>query len=307
MTKIFVMKKTLLFFVILCAVNHVRAQDYIDVIKVAYSSTQLNYAAENAKSQMSGFDVALMTPISIAPSSHLLVGGDFHIRNLGVSNSIDNSSFYNTIARLGVSKTFNESWNGYLLALPKFASDYNNNFGSSFLMGGLAMLKHTQGENLTWKFGLYGSQEAYGFFGTPLLGIFYRSADERLTIDAGLPLLADANYTLNTKKTTSVGLDFVAIRRSFYMGPNVPSQLYVENNEISFTPYVQYAALDSKLLLRLKAGYSTADFGLYAVNDDKMVGISALNIGDNRTRLNQDIRGGLQVKIEATIRIGTKR
>lgn len=300
------MKKINLLIVLSISLNLVQAQDYVDVVKAAYSSTQINYEAENVKSQMSGFDAAFMSPIRITPATHFLGGGDLQIRRLGVSNSVHNTTFYNTIVRLGVAKIFNENWNGYLLALPKFASDYNGNFGSSFLIGGLAMLKYKKSEDLTWKLGFYGTQEAYGFFGTPLLGIFYRSLDQRLTIDAGLPLLADANYALSAKKKTSVGLDFVAIRRSFFMRGDTPTQLYVENNEISFTPYFQYATLDSKLLLRLKAGYSTADFGLYSTNDHKMVGVSAANIGDNRTRLNQNLKGGLQVKVEATIRIGNR-
>ncbi|WP_133228660.1 hypothetical protein [Sphingobacterium corticibacter] len=301
------MKTISLFFFLLFALQHMFAQNYVDVAKVSYSSTQINYQGQSASSRMNAFDAMFLSPLQIAPSAHLLLGGDFNLRSLELNNNATDHTFYNAMLRLGVSKVFNPKWNGYIAALPKFASDYDSNFGSSLMLGGLAMLKRVRSENLTWKVGLYGSQEAYGFFGTPILGIFYRTPDEKLTIDASLPLWADANYALNNKKTTSVGLDFIAIRRSFFMGRDNADQRYVENNEISFTPYFQYAALESKLLLRLKAGYSATDFGLYSANDNKMTAISAININDDRTRLNQDIKGGLQVKIEATIRLGVKR
>ncbi|MFD2743481.1 MULTISPECIES: hypothetical protein [Sphingobacterium] len=300
------MKRIFLFLCLLWAAGPLYAQDYVDVVKIGYTNTQISNEAIDRSSRMKGFDVSLLTPMQIAPSSHVLIGGDLSIKSLALINN-ENSTFYNTIIKFGVAKTFNDEWNGYIIALPKFASDYQRNFGSSFLMGGIAMLKNVKSETLTWKFGLYGSQEAYGFFGTPVIGLFYRSPNNKLTIDASLPLVADVNYAFNNQKKTSIGLDFFAIRRSFFIGPDSPTQLYVENNEISFTPYFQYAAADSKLLLRLKGGYSTADFGLFATSDSKMAGISAANIGDNRTRLNQDFRGGLQVKLEATLRIGARR
>lgn len=278
-------------------------QDYVDILKASYGNTRYGFENSDQSSTLHSIDVSLSLPIPLNKSTFLLTGADFNSRSLNFFPQSDAATIYNTVIKLGISKNFNEKWNAYVVALPKFASDYKSNFGSSFLIGGLIMAKYKKRENLTYKFGFYGSQEAYGIFATPILGVFYRSANQKLVIDASLPLLADINYSL--AKKSSIGFNFNAVRRSMYVGKSNNNQLYVENNEIGFAPYFQFKTLDSKLLLKAKAGYSTAEFAVYHTKDESMTGISAFDLGKKRTMLNPETKGGLLLKFEIIYRVST--
>ncbi|MBE8714874.1 DUF6268 family outer membrane beta-barrel protein [Sphingobacterium hungaricum] len=304
------MRKTIINYVwlivlFLCTSLEAYSQDYLDLIRIGYSQANLGYADDDAKSKLKSFDANVMIPIVINESSAVLTGVDFNSRNLALMPDASTTSLFNAGLRLGFSKTFNEKWNGYFVAMPKVSSDFDSNIGSSFLLGGLAMAKYVKRENLTYKMGLYGSQEAYGFFGTPILGIFYRSPNEKLTLDLSLPLLGDLNYGLSN--SSSIGVDFQAVRRSFYLGEDNATQQYVENNEIILAPYYQFRTLDNKLLFRAKAGYSTADFGVYSTSSEKMIGLSAFNFGDNRTQSNLETSGGLYFNVQVVFRVSTKK
>lgn len=278
-------------------------QDYVDILKSSYGNTRSGFKGSDQNATLHSVDVSLSLPLKLDESTFFLTGADFNSRSMSLYPKAEATILYNTIFRLGISRNFNEKWNAYIVALPRFASDYKSNFGSSFLIGGFAMAKFKKRENLTYKFGLYGSQEAYGFFGTPLLGFFYRGSGRKFAIDATLPLFADVNYGI-TKKS-SIGIDYNAARRSMYLGKADASQLYVENNEIGFAPYFQFRTLDSKLLLKAKAGYSTVELGVYSTNDERMIGISAFDFGKNRTMLNPETKGGLLLKLEIIYRMST--
>ncbi len=278
-------------------------QDYVDILKSGYGNTGSGFKDSDQNTTLHSVDVSLSLPLRLSESTFFLTGADFNSRSMSLYPKAEATILYNTIFKLGISRNFNEKWNAYIVALPRFSSDYKSNFGSSFLTGGLAMVKFKKRENLTYKFGLYGSQEAYGFFGTPILGFFYRSPNRKFAIDATLPLLADVNYGI-TKKS-SIGFDYNAIRRSMYLGEANANQLYIENNEIGFAPYFQFKMLDSKLLVKAKAGYSTVELGVYSRNDERMIGISAFDFGKNRTILNPETKGGLLLKLELIYRLST--
>lgn len=278
-------------------------QDYVDILKSSYGNTGSGFKGADQNATLHSVDVSLSLPLKLNASTFFLTGADFNSRSMSLYPKAEATILYHTIFKLGVSRNFNEKWNAYIVALPRFSSDYRSNFGSSFLVGGLAMAKFKKRENLTYKFGLYGSQEAYGFFGTPIFGFFYRSPNRKLAIDATLPLLADVNYGI-TKKS-SIGFDYSAVRRSMYLGHADANQLYIENNEISVAPYFQFKMLDSKLLLKAKAGYSTVELGVYSRDDERMIGISAFDFGKNRTMLNPETKGGLLLKLELIYRLST--
>lgn len=296
------MKKQLIGISILSLLSNISwAQDFIDIAKVAYSNTGIGFENNKDIATLHSIDANIFVPNAINKNTFILTGVDFNLRQLPLAPVNDKTTLYNTTFRLGVSKNFNATWSGNILLLPKFAFENTNHLGASFLIGGFAILKKVRNENLTYKFGIYASREAFGLFTTPILGIFYRSPNKRLMIDATLPLSADVNYVLKNKSST--GIDFLGIRRSFFMA-ETPTN-YVENNEINFTAYYQYKVLNDKIILRAKAGYAAANFGLYNTSDHKVIGISAITIGKERDRINATMNGGLLLKVEAAFRLNT--
>lgn len=169
------MKKTTFAVCVLMTGTSCLGQDYIDILKAAYSNTRAGFKNSGQKTTLHSVDVSILTPLLLNNSTFILTGADFNSRSLSLYPNSSQTSLYNTVFKLGLSKNLGGKLNAYIIALPKFSSDYKSNFSSSFLLGGIGLVKYKKRENLTYKLGFYGSQEAYGFFGTPIVGFFYRN------------------------------------------------------------------------------------------------------------------------------------
>src|SRR5690606_27003768 len=117
------------------------------------------------------------------------------------------------------------------------ASDYSQVLREDLFIGGIAVLKFKKSENLLYRFGVYGSQEAFGVFATPILGIYYLSPNKKFEIDLSLPIKGDINYRLGR---TTLGLDYFGISRSFNLHTENESALYVDLNSIELSTYLQF-------------------------------------------------------------------
>ena len=109
-------------------------------------------------------------PVVLNDKNAFVTGASFSHNNLQLFPNSQYSSLYSTTLKLGLASTFNEKWSTTLVLLPKIASDYNNISGDDFYMGGFALLKLKKKENLIYRFGVYATSEAFGFFTTPILG-----------------------------------------------------------------------------------------------------------------------------------------
>ena len=123
-----------------------------------------------------------------------------------------------------------------------------------FIMGAMLFLRKKRGKNLIYRFGLYGSTEAFGFFATPMLGVYYKSPNNRFEIDASLPIVADVNYTFGK---TTVGFDYFGIGRSFNISQEEFSEYYIEQSPLEFVGYIQLNTLQKSVLIRTKVGYTS--------------------------------------------------
>lgn len=285
----------------------------MDLLKVGYGQTfNNNFDNASASTEVKFFEADLTFPVVINDKNALITGVVFSKNRLQlypdddrdiIYSGVDQNNYANlfsTTLKLGLASTYNEKWSSTIVLLPKIASDYNKIKSDDFYMGGLALLKLQKKENLIYRFGFYGTTEAFGFFTTPIIGWYYLSENNKFEMDMSLPIAADINYDLGA---LTLGIDYFGIGRSFRLyGDEESSSSYVDLSSLEFASYAQISALQKSVLLRAKLGYATSNYEVYADGDKIDLGVSAFSFGDNRQQLNPRISGGVYFKIEAIYR-----
>ncbi|MCJ7465342.1 MAG: hypothetical protein MUO53_01440 [Maribacter sp.] len=284
------------------------AQEYVDLLRIGYGQTFANnFEGSDNGTQVTSLEVNLTFPVVLNKNNALITGLAFSENTLQLYPSVGTlatpfSNLYSTTLKLGLSTTYNEKWSTTLVLLPKIASAYRPISKEDFYIGGVAILKLQKTENLIYRFGIYTSTEAFGFFTTPIIGWYYLSPNTRFEMDMSLPISADLNYT---KGILTYGFDYFGIGRSFNMQQDGMKN-YVDLNSLEFASYIQLNALEKSVLLRAKFGYSSNDYEVYAQGDKIDFGLTAFSFGDDRTQLNPDLKGGLFLKFEAVYRFHLK-
>lgn len=275
-------------------------QNYVDLVKIGYGTTfQNNFEGTAEHTQVTSFEAGLILPVVLNDAHAFITGFDVSINSLQLFPQASYTNLYSTILKLGLASTYSEKWSSTMILLPKIASDYYKISTDDFYMGGLALLKYKKSPQLLYRFGVYGSTEAFGFFTTPIIGWYYLSPNSKFEMDMSLPIAADINYTFGS---TTVGVDYFGIGRSFRLHKNVASPLYVDLSSLEFASYLQYNAFQKSVLLRVKVGYSSNNFEVYEEGSTIDLGVSAFTFGDDRIQLNPAIQGGFFVKCEAIYR-----
>ena len=276
------------------------AQDYVDIFRIGYGETFNNeFEGTNSSTRIKSFEVGLTLPVVLNENNALITGADFSVNDLQLFPEAERTSLYSTNIKIGLASTYSERWSSTIILLPKIASDYSNISGDDFYLGGFALLKLQKKENLIYRFGVYGSQEAYGFFTTPIIGWYYLSPNKKFEMDMSLPISADVSYALGK---TTIGMDYFGIGRSFNIKKENQSDTYVDLSSLEFAAYWQFNFLDKSVLLRTKLGYSSNNYEVYADGENIDLGLSAFSFGDDRIQLNPEMSGSFFAKIEAIYR-----
>jgi hypothetical protein len=262
-----------------------QAQDYVDIVKLTgFNSTMEN--GTNSETSPGNINFELYYPSQINDKLVLLTGITAENTNLNLSPLSKASNLTMTRLNLGMKYKHSEKWSGTYVLLPKIASDFNNLGSNDYQIGAIAILDYQTKVNFKYKFGLYSSTEVFGTTLTPLIGLWHRSENKKLYINATLPIRMDVNYALGNK--FSIGSDLLTSIKSYNLSATNSMQ-YVQEESIRFGFYASYGMMDNAILLRAKIGYDTTDYGVYNANDK--VGLQILTkqvSGDNRTRLNTE-------------------
>tara|TARA_R100001369_G_scaffold45004_1_gene71222 strand:+ start:3625 stop:4545 length:921 start_codon:yes stop_codon:yes gene_type:complete len=292
------LKKLLLLLLLLPLLTS--AQDYVDIFRIGYSETSNNdFEGTSSSTSIRSFEAGFTFPVVLNNNHALITGADFSTNNLQLFPEAERTSLYSTNIKLGLASTYSEKWSSTVVLLPKIASDYNDISSDDFYVGGFALLKLQKKENLIYRFGVYGSQEAFGFFTTPIIGWYYLSPNKKFEMDMSLPISADVSYALGK---TTIGMDYFGIGRSFNIKNENQPDTYVDLSSLEFAAYWQFNFLDKSVLLRTKLGYSSNNYEIYADGETIDLGLSAFSFGDDRTQLNPEMNGGFFAKIEAIYR-----
>jgi len=297
--KPFLLKKGMLFLLLFPFMGN--AQEYIDLVKIGYGQSFNNQFKDlNSSTQIKFFDADISFPIPINEKHVLVTGVSFSVNNLQLYPEADFTSLYSTTLKLGVASKFSEKWSTTIVFLPKMASDYDNISSDDFYYGGFAVLKLQRKENLIYRFGFYATSEAYGFYGTPIIGWYYISPNKRFEMDVSLPLLADVNYRIGL---ATIGFDYVGIGRTFNLTKDNGPKHYVDMSSLEFSNYLQFNVLKNSILLRAKFGYATSGYDIYPNGENIDFGLTGLKFGDSRGKLNPEIEGSVFLKFEAIYRL----
>lgn len=280
------------------------SQEYVDLFRVGYGQTFNNdFEGVDSSTYVKSFEAGFTFPMVLNENHALITGADFSRNNLQLFPGAAFTSLYSINLKLGMASTWSEKWSTTIVLLPKIASDYKNISGDDFYFGGFALLKLKKNENLKYRFGIYATQEAFGFFSTPILGWYYLSPNKRFEMDMSLPISADVSYKLGI---TTVGMDYFGIGRSFNVHYENAPTVYADLSSLEFAGYLQFNALEESVLLRAKLGYSSNNYEVYADGEKIDLGISAFSFGDDRTQLNPNLNGGIFFKMEAIYRFHIK-
>lgn len=292
------MKKLLLPFLLIFYLSG-SAQSYFDLMKVDYGeSFEKKFKNSKHNTTLKSFGAEFTFPVLLNDSQALITGLDFTAHHLQLFPEASFSTLYSSTLKLGLASEWNDQWSSTLVLLPKLASDYRHFSSGDFHIGLFGLLKLKKKENFSYKFGIYSSQEAYGIFATPILGLNYKSPNEKLIIDLNLPISGDINYKF---EKFILGIDYVGISRSYKIyQENI--RLYSDLTSIDFSAYLQLPILKN-IWLKGKVGFATNQFEVYDINEKVNWKLSAFTFGDKRTQLNPAMNSNIYFKIEALYRI----
>ena len=276
----------------------VNAQNYVDLARFHYSTTpQNNFDSINASTDIEDFGVDITLPIQLNDSNAILTG-----LNLDqITTQLNPASHFQTVStvnlKIGYNKKYANKWSGTYMLLPKISSDFKNLSSKDFQLGALILMKYNKKENLKYNLGLYYNNELFGPFIVPLIGLYYKSSNNKFEANLTLPIWADVNYKLSNWLT--IGANFSAFVRSYHLSEN---NVYVVKKSNEIFGYLQFNATKS-ILIQTKTGYSIGrSYKVYDDDDKVDAGISAFRIGDERTVLNSTFNDGLVFKVRLIYR-----
>ncbi len=294
--------KHLLTFLALLSAGVASAQQYVDLVKFSIGNTQqLNYSNSPSSTAIYDIDGSITYPIVINDNLALLTGVDYSSYELKLGPLYESASILrSTTLKLGMSVKHNSKLSSTYLLLPKMAADYQQMTSDDFQFGGVALFNYQKKPDLKYRFGLYSTTEAFGFFVVPLFGLYYQNQAKKLEINATLPMAYDVNYSFG--QFINIGTDFRAFVRSYILSDESNSGTYVHKNSQDISAYVQFNLLKKSVLLQLKGVYGLNDYAVFDQSEKIDLGVSAFLIGDDRTRLNPELDNGLGFKVKLIYR-----
>lgn len=293
------MKNKILFLIAFCSLTIATAQNYLDIVRLNVSNTSLENLDGTHATDVSNVNLEFLLPTPVNDKTILITGITAELSNLELNAGLGNEGLIMTRLNLGAKIYHSKKWTGTYLLLPKIASNLNEVASQDFQIGAIALLEYRHKNRFRTKYGLYSSSEEFGTIITPLLGVYYRTPNNKFYIDAAFPIRMEANYNL-TKKF-SVGADLRTSIKSYNLGL---TDRYVQEESIRGGFYASYSLLKDKVILRAKAGLDTTDYGLY--NSGDRVGAQILTVqvnGDDRTRLNGEFDSSLFFGLDMIYRL----
>ncbi|MFM7815113.1 MAG: hypothetical protein ACKO66_11415, partial [Flavobacteriales bacterium] len=260
-------------------------QSYVDVLRVTQASTPcIPIDSGYGKTALLETAVDLNIPVPLGDKRYFVTGAAYDQFQATFKDSIH---ICGRSALLKAGLQWSDSWNTWMvMMIPRFSSDGQIQSRDDYQLGGMITFKRRKHERFNWQAGLYANTERSGPFVVPMLGWWWKSANEHWESSALLPLNADVHRRFPTG--TRVGLAFVSMVRSYqlhgsYFGSKDPYAVKA-NNEIF--GYIQTKPIKG-FILQLRLGRSIGrSIKLYEHDARYDLGVSAFKFGDERVWLN---------------------
>lgn len=280
-------------------------QKYLDIAKIKNGFVPNNKFENSAgETVVNNFAVKITTPIVINEKLAVLTGVDYSsisLKPLPWRKAVD---LISSGIRLGVSYNHSDKLKGIYLVIPKFTGNYESGKNKYFQVGGVLLWKYKVKENLSYKFGVYGSTEVFGLYTTPIIGLYYQSLNEKLEVNLTLPISADVNYKL--RRNVRVGVDFLALTAGYDLNNYTLFSSYVQKTTQELGAYFQFDLWTNQLVLKTKLLYTMNVIRLYNDNETVDLGITGVFINDERRQLNNDLKTALGFEISLAYRLHFK-
>ncbi|AGC77930.1 hypothetical protein LX97_03395 [Nonlabens dokdonensis] len=294
------MKYTITLMALVFSFGVASAQNYLDLARLNVGNTTLEDVDGQNETDVSNLNFEFLYPTPVNDKTILITGLTVENTNLNLRSDIGSEGLTMTRLNLGAKVYHSRKWTGTYLILPKLASNFNDVGSNDFQFGAIALLEYRHKNRFRTKYGLYSSSEEFGAIITPLLGVYYRTPNNKFYIDAAFPIRMEANYSI-TKKF-SLGADLRTSIKSYNVGGDLDG--YVQEESIRFGFYAGYSLLKDQLILRAKAGLDTTDYGLYRTGDTVGAQILTFQVeGDDRNRLNTEFASAVFLGFDVIYRL----
>lgn len=281
------------------------AQDYIDLVRLQYTSTpENNFENSNAATSLQKLGANVTLPISLKNKNVILTGLVYDRLDFSLVPRGSKENFSAVTLKMGMNLKHSEKWSTTFLLLPKLASNFEEKIQKEdFQAGTLILTKKQKSEYLAYKFGVYANTDRFGPFFVPLFGGYYQK--EKIEIDAIIPSYAIINYSLSDKLST--GINWRATVRSYNRTAaiNIHQTLplaYIHHLSNEIGGHFNYEPIKG-IMLRVTGGVSVGRSIRTYQNLDKIdFGLSLFRFGDERVVLNPDFANGAFLRTEIAYR-----
>jgi len=276
-----------------------KGQQYVDLARFTYAGTPSNqFDSSNTGTQIQEFIADITLPIKLSDKTAFITGFTFESLNAKLAPELpQNQTVYTGLLKLGLNINHGEKWSSTWVLMPKISSDFNRINQRDFQFGGNLLFKYKKHDGFAYQFGMYYNGELSGPFLVPLLGLYYKSPNDKFEINATLPVWADMNYSFNN--WFAVGMNFLAFVKTFHFEDNQLSDkgLYWTKSTNELFVYSQFS-IKKSYIFQLKGGYSVARRYAVYEDDDKIdLAFSAFKFGDNRTLQNRYFADGAIIQL----------
>ena len=281
-------------------------QNYLDIAKVKNGFVPSNeYEEVDGETAVNNFLVKITYPIVISDKLVFLTGVDYSNINLKPLPSKPAVDLMSSGVRLGISYNHTDKLKGIYLVIPKYTGNYKSGTNKYFQVGGVALWKYKAKENLIYKYGVYGSSEVFGFYTTPILGLYYQSLNKKFELNLALPISADINYKV--LKNVRVGAEWLALTSGYDLNEYTIPSSYMQKTTQEAGGYLQFDLLKEQLILKTKFLYTMSIFRLYDDNETVDFGITGVFVNDERTLINNEFKKGMGFEISLAYRFHIKK
>lgn len=280
------------------------SQNYFDVVNFTYTTTPPNtFDNSSEQTTIEEFAIDFNIPVAINANNVLLTGLYANKTSVDLDANMPNVNLHVLGLNLGINRTFNDKWSATFMVLSKLASDKialsNNNLQLAFL----SLFANKKSDDLNWRYGLYANTEQYGLMIVPILGLYYKSDNNKFEADLNLPIIADINYRLSNKFWLGMGFDGLGTTYNLSKQGYSMNGAYVVKTSNELVSYLRFQ-ISKTILFNAKVGYAIGrTYDVYNSNDKINFALTNIYFGDDRTRLNERFKDGVIFKFELLYRL----